>query len=309
MTPQFSIVIPTCHRPDLLAQCLERLAAGRQTGATLGGEGPGSYEVIVTDAGTRETMAAMLAARFPWAQWSPAPWHGPGPNRNSGARRARGEWLVFTDDDCLPEPAWLAGIAARAAAGDVDVIEGAIHSPTLPDHPLWMAPVNTHGGAGWTANLSVRRAVFERLGGFDPDLVETAEDMEFHFRSKHAGARWVFAADAVVVHPPRRLTWAQFWRETLRFRWWFMYRLKVRWGPGAEAGVLASGWDVVTAMLRLYAQMSWHLVRDMARGQRQQPRRDIFLRIRDWVLFPVLAPYFWRCAVGYRRQLRGRKAA
>lgn len=299
--PKFSVVIPTCRRPEELALCLERLAPGRQREIS-----EADYEVIVTDAAVGETLDGRLRQSFPWVRWSLAPRHGPGPNRNAGARLARGEWLVFVDDDCLPDSQWLARIAVYTTDASVDVIEGAIHSPALPDHPLWTAPVNTQGNAGWTANLTVRRALFERLGGFDPDLPETAEDMEFHVRSKRAGAHWVFAADAIVEHPPRRMTWWQFGRETLRFRWWFMFRLKTGNGPGAQAGAIRSAWDVVVSLLELYARSSWHLVRDLARGQRPHVRRDLFLRARDWLLFPVLAPYFWVWAMRYRRQLRGR---
>ena len=299
-----SVVIPTCHRAEVLARCLERLAPGRQEKMRHGED----YEVIVSDAGTRERAEPRLRARCPWVRWKDAAGCGPGPNRNAGAKHARGDWLAFTDDDCLPEPCWLARLAARVAQGDVDVIEGAILSPTLPDHPLWTAPVNTTGNAGWTANLCVRRTLFERLGGFDPDLVETAEDMEFHFRSRRAGARWVFVREAAVEHPPRRLTWPQFWRETLRFRWWFMYRLKVGWGPGPEAGRVRSLVDVVGALAKIHARTTWNLLRDLGRGKTEHIRRDLFMRARDWILFPVLVPYFWRWAVAYRRQLRTRNA-
>jgi len=305
---KFSVVIPTCHRPEALARCLECLADGRQRGFRLGDVHEAGYEVIVSDAGTRATVAGLLAERFPWARWVAAAGCGPGPNRNLGARSARGDWLAFVDDDCLPAADWLERLAARTVAG-IDVVEGAILSPSLPDHPLWTAPVNTSGNAGWTANLCVRRAAFERLGGFDRDLPETAEDMEFHVRSTRAGSRWVFAADATVEHPPRRMTWAQFWRETLRFRWWFMFRLKTGAGPGPEAGPLRTAWDVGSSLVLLYARMSWHFVRDLARGQHRTWRRDLFLRVRDWLLLPVLAPYFWLWARRYRAALRQRQSA
>jgi GT2 family glycosyltransferase len=306
---KFSVVIPTCHRPDGLAACLERLAPGKQDGMKFVAA-DADYEVIVSDAGTRETSAAMLRARFPWARWVSAAGCGPGPNRNVGARLAQGDWIAFVDDDCLPEHDWLAKLNEKSSLGGVDVVEGAIHSHDLPDHPLWTAPLNTSGNAGWTANLCVRRTVFEKLGGFDPDLPETAEDMEFHVRSKRAGAKWVFAREAVVVHPPRRMTWRQFWRETLRFRWWFMFRLKTGAGAGIEVGSLRALWDVCSALTLLYARMTWHFGRDAMRGGgRKFARREAFLRARDWILLPVLAPYFWRWSMQYRAQLRGRKMA
>lgn len=305
---KFSVVIPTCHRLEGLAACLDRLAPGAQERLRPDGAAP-DYEVIVTDAGTRFTAEAMLREKYPWTRWIPAAGRGPGPNRNTGAAQARGEWIAFVDDDCLPSATWLARLDARTREGNFDVVEGAITSPTLPDHPLWTAPVNTHGNAGWTANLCVRRAWFEQLRGFDPDLPETAEDMEFHLRSKRAGAAWTFAADAVVEHPPRRMTWPQFWRETLRFRWWFMFRLKTGTGPGADAGAWRGWWDVVFAVAELYARNSWHLLKRWSSGEWRGARRDGFLRARDWLLYPVLVPYFWRYAMRYRTQLRARKNA
>ena len=267
-----------------------------------------SYEVIVSDAGVEFTMEALLRERFPWARWSPAPRHGPGPNRNAGAKLAHGTWLAFVDDDCVPEPDWLQRLAAKAEAG-VDVVEGAIHSPGLPDSPFWTAPENLVGNAGWTANLCVRRETFERLGGFDPDMNEVAEDVEFHLRSQREGCRWVFAADAVVIHPPRHLGWGGLWRETLRMRCWFLLRLKTRCGPDIDAGALSVLRDVVASIVPLYCRMSWHFVRDLARGRSRLWRRDACLRLRDWILLPVLVPYFWRWAMIYRHRLREKRLA
>lgn len=306
MNLSFSVIIPTRHRASTLSLCLERLAPGAQRGVERAPTGARTYEVIVSDAGTAESAEALLGGRFPWVRWSAAPNHGPGPNRNEGAKLARGDWIAFVDDDCLPNADWLEQLAAIATTDRFDVIEGAVLSPDLPDHPLWVAPVNTAGNAGWTANLCVRRVTFEKLGGFDPDLPETAEDMEFHQRSKRLGARWVFAVNAAVVHPPRKLSWPQFWRETLRFRWWFMYRLKIGWGPGPGAGAWRTLADVISSLWILYARNTWHLIRDVSRGQRHSWRRTLFLCVRDWLLFPFLVPYFWKWASAYRQQLRER---
>ena len=93
--PLFSVVIPTCHRNDALAACLERLAPGKQSLAAA------SYEVIVTDDGSRATSEAMLREKFPWAKWMAGPRRGPAANRNHGAKHANGNWIAFADDDCL----------------------------------------------------------------------------------------------------------------------------------------------------------------------------------------------------------------
>src|SRR5690606_8162709 len=91
MTPEVSVVVPTCGRPALLARCLEALA--RQSLPR------DSYEVIVVeDRGRR----------------------GPAAARNRGWRRARAPIVAFTDDDCVPERDWLArGLEAMRGADAV----------------------------------------------------------------------------------------------------------------------------------------------------------------------------------------------
>jgi len=191
-----SVVIPTRHRNELLAKCLDRLAPGRQT------LDASNYEVIVTDDGVETTAERMIRERYPWARWFPARRLGPGANRNSGATHARGEWLAFTDDDCVPEPGWLAAFVA--AAPDSDLLEGqttcreGIHSPLLE------APLNLNGGNLWSCNMMVRRDAFERLAGFDEDfLLLGCEDLDFATRAKRAKLRIRFTPDAQVDHPPR----------------------------------------------------------------------------------------------------------
>ena len=109
--PQISVVIPTYQRPDTLAQCLDRLAPGMQS------LDAARYEVIVSDDSTDETSRRMVADRYPWAQWTAGTRRGPAANRNAGARLARASYLVFTDDDCLPDPNWLSGFLVAVAHG------------------------------------------------------------------------------------------------------------------------------------------------------------------------------------------------
>ncbi|MDV7401862.1 glycosyltransferase, partial [Arthrospira platensis SPKY1] len=85
--------------------------------------------------------------------------------RNTGATLAQGQWLAFTDDDCLPAENWL--LNARPYCRDERVVgvEGRIASDHLND-PEWR-PVTNVGfeGIGFmTANLLVRAECFRLLG-------------------------------------------------------------------------------------------------------------------------------------------------
>jgi GT2 family glycosyltransferase len=202
--PRFSVVVPTCRRDDALALCLTRLAPGTQTLPA------GDYEVIVTDDGaeanaTTSPTAALLARAFPWTRWIAGPRRGPAANRNHGATAARGEWVVFTDDDCLPTAGWLAAYADTiAAAPAAEVVEGrtlANGERTAIDEE---APINTDGGFLWSCNFAMRRARFQAMGGFDEGFPGPAmEDVELCTRLRKERVPLRFAPEAVVRHPWR----------------------------------------------------------------------------------------------------------
>ena len=200
-TAKISVVIPTCHRNDLLALCLDCLAPGVQTLP------PEQYEVIVTDDGSRSTAKQLVQEKYPWAAWTAGPRRGPAANRNHGAALAQGEWLAFTDDDCLPQPGWLAAFKA-ALEPAVFVYEGRTTCRAGVKSPLQQAPINLTGGWLWSCNLFIQAAVFQEMNGFDPNFPHPhMEDVDFRERLKQTHRRFIFAENALVDHPPRRVAW------------------------------------------------------------------------------------------------------
>ncbi|MBA3672048.1 MAG: glycosyltransferase, partial [Gemmatimonadaceae bacterium] len=126
---------------------------------------------------------------------------------NAGAAAARGEWLVFTDDDCLPADGWLAAYE-RAFASGHDVYEGRTTCEAGLTSPRLTAPVNLAGGNLWSCNFAIRRNVFAALGGFDERFpYPHMEDADFRDRVVAAGHHIRFVPEATVDHPPRRLPW------------------------------------------------------------------------------------------------------
>jgi cellulose synthase/poly-beta-1,6-N-acetylglucosamine synthase-like glycosyltransferase len=98
LVPLFSIVIPTFNRERLIAATLESVLAQTE----------GDFEVIVVDDGSTDGTEAALA---PWRDrltFVRQPNQGPGPARNLGAARAKGEYIAFLDSDDLWFPWTLA---------------------------------------------------------------------------------------------------------------------------------------------------------------------------------------------------------
>ena len=201
--PLISVIIPTCHRNDLLAKCLDCLAPGIQTLP------PEQYEVIVTDDGSRTTARQLIQDSYPWAHWTEGPRRGPAANRNHGATIAQGEWLAFTDDDCLPKPEWLEAFQA-AIKLDIFVYEGKTTCEAGLHSPLYHAPINLEGGWLWSCNMMVKKAIFDKLKGFDESFPSPhMEDTDFRERLKYDQIEFRFVNDATVDHPPRKTAWGR----------------------------------------------------------------------------------------------------
>lgn len=199
LATRISVVIPTCHRNDALADCLARLAPGKQTLTAAG------YEVIVTDDGFLSTAETMLRERFPWAHWVAGPRQGPAANRNHGARHASAEWLAFADDDCLPDAGWVGAFADAIQTNlDISVFEGRIY-PDRPRRSLAeVSPTNDAGGFLWSCNFAIRRTLFHELGGFDESFRYAAmEDVDLAYRLRQNGHTFRFVKAAAVCHPWR----------------------------------------------------------------------------------------------------------
>ena len=196
-----SVIIPTYHRNDLLAKCLDCLAPGIQTLP------PDQYEVIVTDDGSRFTAQQLVSDNYPWVRWTEGPRRGPAANRNHGAKLAKGQWLAFTDDDCLPSPGWLEAFAQSAKPGTegASIYEGRTTCEAGITSPLYEAPVNLEGGNLWSCNFMISRSVFEEIGGFDENFVMPAmEDIDFRERLEKAHKQIQFVSAAAIDHPPRK---------------------------------------------------------------------------------------------------------
>lgn len=195
----FSVVVPTCRRPDLLASCLSRLAPDQQRCPQ------GGYEVIVTDDGREPVSRPVIGPHASWARWVAGPGRGPAANRNGGASQARGSWIVFLDDDCLPDPGWLCAYAeAIHQHPECAAFEGRVYAPRPKAHVGEFAPLNETGGFLWSCNFAIQAQLFRELGGFDERFLHAAmEDVDLGYRLKQRHLEFRFVAQAAVCHPWR----------------------------------------------------------------------------------------------------------
>lgn len=221
--PRFSVVVPTYHRPDRLRACLGALARLDAP--------PGGFEVVVVDDGSPSPMESVVAPfrdglGVTLLRQANA---GPAAARNAGAAEARGAYLAFTDDDCMPAPSWLQALAARLADHPGDLIGGhAVNA--LPENPFSTASqqlidylyayYNASGGARTffaSNNMAMPAERFRALGGFDVHFpLAAGEDRDFCDRWLAAGYGMTYAPEAV-IHHAHRLDLRSFWRQHLNY--------------------------------------------------------------------------------------------
>lgn len=196
--PSFSIIIPTFRRETELVKCLNCLKPSVLSHSSF----LSSLEVIVSDDAFDNHLRQSLQQLFPWLTYVQGPGRGPAANRNHGASFATSEWLVFTDDDCLPQPGWLEAFAKLASSSDV--LEGC----TLPlgtRHRIdEECPINEAGGFLWSCNFAIRSSLFRSLHGFNENFPAAAmEDVDLRTRLSIINTQISFVSQAIVLHPWR----------------------------------------------------------------------------------------------------------
>ena len=208
-----SVILPTCNRSEDLARCLRALeplgtegaSVPQVDGITRGGF---RYEVIVSDDGARAD--AVIRANYAWAAYFQGPRRGPAANRNFGASQAKGTWLLFLDDDCIPAPGWLEAYASAVNRfPECSLFEGKTVAPGPKLRADHESPLNLTGGLLWSCNFGVKRQLFLQIGGFDENFPFPAmEDMDLQLRLGELGYTSTFLPDASVEHPwrPKRGT-------------------------------------------------------------------------------------------------------
>ncbi|HXZ82726.1 MAG TPA: glycosyltransferase family 2 protein [Acidimicrobiales bacterium] len=205
-TPRVSVVIVSKDEPQLA----ETLATLRRHVDENEGE------CIVVDASRKRLNNIRVS--HPWVRW--IDFVGPlgvtvtiAHQRNVGVNAARAEIIAFCDSGGVPMGDWLSELITPLTAGQADATCGPIFSLDSP----FMGTINElPDGAPIritvTANMAVKRSVFNTIGPFD-ERFAYGEDTEFGWRMQDAHLRVVCAARARMS-----MRWGDSAREVIRGR-------------------------------------------------------------------------------------------
>jgi glycosyltransferase involved in cell wall biosynthesis len=204
---RFSIIIPAYGRPEALRRCLLGLAALEYP--------RDEFEVLVVDDGSPEPLEAITCAfrdrmNVTYIRQENA---GPASARNRGAQCARGEFLAFTDDDCVPRPDWLLLLQSEVIRSPEALLGGTTRNGCLGNAFSEANQILLDSVVSWfqeqgsqlqflpSNNIAMASAAFREVAGFDTSIsLAAGEDREFSARWLASGRPMVKAAAACVDH-------------------------------------------------------------------------------------------------------------
>ena len=210
--PTISVVICTHNRAAALRETLVSLGKVRVRHAW-------KAELLVVDnASTDDTAAAVREAKLPNMEvgYFFEPQKGKSNALNAALAHTRGELILFTDEDVTIAENWMeqmvaafAQLSCDAAVGKITLAPHLVRPWMNRRHLWWLAspdaqPAGTPELIG--ANMGFRRAVLQRVPGYDPELGPGAlglgEEALFGGQLMAAGFKIGYAEYAAVVHAP-----------------------------------------------------------------------------------------------------------
>lgn len=218
LSTKLSLIIPLYNRPEEIRELLESLCL--QTIS--------DFEVLIVEDGSdvkSDAIVASFADRLD-VHYFFKPNSGPGQSRNYGAERAKGNYLVFLDSDCIIPERYVQSVYDFLAQNYVDAFGG----PDRADESFSsiqkainysMTALFTTGGIRGNKrsvekfhprsfNMGYSKRVFEETKGFAE--MRFGEDIDMSIRLMKAGFKTALIPEAYVYHK-RRSTWKQFYKQ------------------------------------------------------------------------------------------------
>lgn len=222
MNLYFSIIIPVYNRPDEVNELLKSLAVQDYNYA---------FEVVLVEDGSTETSEKVvedfqnLDISYFFKQNT-----GPGDSRNFGMKKAKGNYFIIFDSDCIIPSHYLSEVSKTLAENYSDFYGGpdaALKNFTTLQQAInySMTSLLTTGGIRGkksvsgkfeprSFNMGISKQAFEISGGFG--RIHPGEDPDLSIRLWGLGFKSQFLSEAFVYHK-RRISWSKFYNQVRKF--------------------------------------------------------------------------------------------
>ncbi|MEZ4888162.1 MAG: glycosyltransferase [Chitinophagales bacterium] len=231
---KYSVIVPVFNRPQEVEELLQSLVL----------QSCKDFEVLIVEDGSHQDCKEVLK-RYKnelQIQYFYKENTGPGDSRNFGMARAKGEWLLFFDSDCLIPPDYFEALESHLTVHNLDAYGGADDSH--PSFSITQKAINysmtsflTTGGIRGkknnldrfqprSFNMGIKRKVYEKVGGFSD--IHPGEDPDLSYRIMDAGFKVGFVPTASVFHK-RRIDFGKFLKQVYKFG--VVRTILMKWHP------------------------------------------------------------------------------
>lgn len=219
----YSFIIPVYNRPQETEELLESLTHM---------EFQHPFEIVIVEDGSTETSESVVR-RFQEnldISYYFKPNSGPGDSRNFGMRKAKGNYFIIFDSDCLIPSSYLKTVNQFLKKqyyhcfGGADAAHKSFSSLQKAINYVMTSFLTTGGIRGKkksvqrfeprSFNMGISKEAFETTGGFGK--IHPGEDPDLSQRIREAGFETVFIPDAFVFHK-RRISWKKFYQQVRKF--------------------------------------------------------------------------------------------
>lgn len=219
----YSFIIPVYNRPDEIKELLQSF---------VGIQGNIPFEVVIVEDGSTidcKLVVAEFDNKLEISYYS-KPNSGPGDSRNFGMSKAKGNYFIILDSDCLLPSQYLEVVDNALKRKYVDCFGG----PDAADKSFTnlqkainfaMTSFVTTGGVRGSKtknkkfqprsfNMGISKAAFEASGGFG--RIHPGEDPDLSIRLTKLGFKTKLFSQAFVYHK-RRISWSKFYTQVHKF--------------------------------------------------------------------------------------------
>jgi glycosyltransferase involved in cell wall biosynthesis len=218
-----SFIVPVYNRPEETKELLESLTKMH---------GDQEFEVVIVEDGSTISSEAIVKqfSNELHISYYFKPNSGPGDSRNYGMRKAKGQYFIILDSDCILPPVYVKAVLKSLNADYIDCFGGpdAAHtsfSKIQKAINFSMTSILTTGGIRGNKksvdtfqprsfNMGISKVAFEATNGFGN--IHPGEDPDLSIRLWKQGFKTRLIPEAYVYHK-RRISWSKFYKQVHKF--------------------------------------------------------------------------------------------
>jgi len=261
---KISVIIPAYNAHKTIQKCLEGVLSQKTNN---------EYEVIVVDDGSSDDTVKIIE-KFP-VRLIKQKHQGPAKARNLGAKKSKGNIIIFTDSDCIPPENWLkeltkpfsdseiVGVSGTYKTKNKEKILARLEGYQIEERHEKMKMMDKIDFVG-TFNCAYRKNIFFKYGGFNTKFkTSSGEDPDLSFKIYKGGYKIIFQPTAFVYHyhvdSLTKYLKQKFWRAYWRILLYSRHRDKIMGDSYTSKSLLSqvlfTGFFVLFLVLSLFNQI------------------------------------------------------